>query len=87
MFQSGGWRWSEEQRHRFYTDTDNLFVLDELENIEKSDHDPAGWMPQRNRCEYVERWLEVKAKWGLSVDVAEAQKILAEPCQKGETGW
>ena len=85
VFQSGGFRWDETTRHRFYTDTENLFVLPERENIEKSDFDPAQWLPSRNRCEYVERWLEIKSKWQLSVDVAEAKAILAEGCLKGGT--
>ena len=84
-FQSGGWRWSEQTRHRFYTDTENLFVLPERENIEKSDFDPAGWMPERNRCEYLTTWLAVKAKWQLAVDAAEAEAMLAERCLEGGT--
>ena len=85
VFQSGGWRWSEQTRHRFYVDVENLFVLDELENIQKSDFDPAGWMPSRNRCEYLTTWLAVKAKWQLAVDAVEAEAILAEGCLKGGT--
>ena len=80
-FQSGGWLWDEQRRHAFYIDISNLFVLDELENIQKSDYDPAEWMPSRNRCLYIRTWLEVKSKWGLTVDTAEAVAILAEQCQ------
>ena len=60
-------RWSE-----FANDMDNLTVAAEHPNRTlKRDKDPADWMPEIRRCEYAQQWIDVKAKYGLSVDEAE----------------
>lgn len=40
-------------------------------NQDKSNKDPARWIPTKNRCTYAKAWVSVKARWGLSVDRAE----------------
>lgn len=73
---SGGYAWNNDQRRRFYLDPDNLWVMTATENREKSDHDPAGWLPRTERCEYIRRWIQVKRDWGLSIDRDEWLRII-----------
>jgi hypothetical protein len=49
----------------------------ELNRQQKSDRDPAEWMPEHNRCWYVGKYVEIKRKYGLSMDRAEADSVLA----------
>ena len=64
----------------FYLNFDNLYVMPGDENRRKSDHDPAGWLPEKNVCRYVAEWVGVKNKYELTVDVqelAEMQKAVS----------
>ena len=76
---SGGWRWTAEQREGFYYDTGNLWIMPNHENREKSDKDPAGWLPEPGpvRCEYLHHWVATKDKYGLTADRAERAAIRA----------
>lgn len=49
-----------------------LAVTDNV-NQQKSDQDPAEWMPPLTsyRCTYVRAWVQVKYYYNLSVDSAE----------------
>jgi hypothetical protein len=47
-------------------------------NMSKGDDDPAAWRPRRAfQCEYAERWIGTKARWGLAADPSE-RRALAE---------
>ena len=47
-------------------------------NRSKGDRDPAEWMPtMMDGCEYVTRWVDVKAEWNLTVDPTEKDAILS----------
>lgn len=73
---SGGHMWDDDLRRKFYLDTDNLYVLGSAENIAKSDSDPDTWMPQRGECRYINEWVAVKTKYGLSADTDEIESIM-----------
>ena len=87
-FKSGGWDetiWDDTKRRDFYNDTENLFVLSQKENGSKGDKDPDGWLPDRNKCDYVEKWIDIKRKWGLSADPAELaaiREVLVRECDQ-----
>lgn len=61
---------------RFARDLDNLTTTAPSVNSRKSDKDPAEWLPEHNRCWYLGVWIEVKRKYGLTMDQAEADAIL-----------
>ena len=42
---------------------------------QKSDKDAASWLPQRNRCWFAARVVQVKRKYGLTMDAAEKAEI------------
>lgn len=63
--------WTRDQRAAYANDLAVLVAVTESSNASKSDHDPAHWMPSRGRCGYVARWIDVKARYELSVDSPE----------------
>lgn len=75
---SGVRAWSEVEREAFANDRENLIAVTASSNREKSDQDPAEWLPATDyRCDYARRWVSVKAKYGLTVDPAERSALAA----------
>ena len=73
---SGMYAKTEEQREAYAQDLDNLtLAAPGLNRHRKSDKDPAEWMPDNNKCWYVGKWVEIKKKYNLSMDQAEADSI------------
>ena len=35
---------------------------------QKSDNDPAEWLPDLNRCWYVDRTIQVRLAYGITID-------------------
>ena len=73
---SGANEWNSDTRERFANDLDYslaLIAVSDSSNRSKSDSDPAEWMPPNAnyKCEYVFAWVNVKFRWGLSIDAAE----------------
>ena len=71
---SGASAWSAETREAFANDLDDprsLIAVTARSNRQKSDQDPAEWLPTRGRCTYVVNWIAVKVRWQLSVDAIE----------------
>lgn len=77
-WRSGAWRWTAEMRERFANDPDNLEPTSRHENRSKGDGDLSEWLPLANRCAYVDRYLEVKGKYRLSMDGAEVKALATE---------
>ena len=71
--------WSE-----FASDLLNLTLASPSVNrYQKSDNDVAEWLPDLNQCWYIDRTLQVRREYGLTIDRAEADaadRILAA-CQ------
>ena len=66
-------RWRE-----FAGDMANITVAAEHPNRTlKRDKDPADWMPEIRRCEYAAQWINVKAKWNLTIDQREHDALVA----------
>ena len=61
----------------FSGDPANLTVAMPRENrTVKSDKDAADYIPPRNRCWFAGRVLDVKLRWGLTVDAAESVVLI-----------
>jgi hypothetical protein len=72
---SGASGWTTDEREVFaneLTQPQLIAVTDDV-NQEKSDQDPAEWMPPISdyHCTYARAWVQVKYEYGLSVDEAE----------------
>ena len=65
------------ERKAFGNDLDNLTLpAPRLNRYQKVAKDPAEWLPEKNRCWYVAKYIEIKRKYGLTMDAAEAAAIL-----------
>lgn len=77
---SGGYGWSVEQRKRYANDISadtTLVAVSARSNRQKSDRDPAEWMPiPEARCRYLGEWVSTKLRYRLSVDQAEREALL-----------
>ncbi len=63
-------------RRRFAADLLNLtLAAPGLNRHEKRDHDAAGWLPSVNRCWFAGRIVEVRRKYGLTIDRLEAKAL------------
>ena len=77
---SGAWAWTAKEREEYANDLGDersLLAVHDSSNQSKSDKDPAEWMPPAASatCRYIDDWLTVKTRWGLSIDTAEFAAI------------
>lgn len=73
---SGARSWSSSKRRRFANDMYNLWAVDKGENMSKGAREPHNWLPEKNQCDYILRWIKVKNEWGLSFDRREESFLL-----------
>lgn len=63
-------------RKAFAEDLLNLTLASPSVNRhQKSDNDAAEWLPDHNRCWFADRVLQVRQKYGLTIDQAEADAL------------
>lgn len=84
---SGASQWAPDRREQFANELAvpwTLIAVSPRTNSEKSDQDPADWLPvvTSARCNYLADWLAIKVRWGLAVDQRERDAIgtLASGC-------
>ena len=69
---------ADNRRRDIASDLDNLTIADPTVNrSQKGDRDAAEWMPARHGAWFVERVIQVKMEYGLSVDPAERDALEA----------
>ncbi|WP_327389223.1 HNH endonuclease family protein [Streptomyces microflavus] len=86
---SGASAWSAARREAYANDQGadvSLVAVTARSNRQKSDQDPADWMPPspEAQCRYVGEWVSTKLRWQLTADdrELEALKVYAEgPCE------
>ena len=68
----GANRWTDQQRLIAANDLDNLVVTSAKVNSSKGGHDAASWRrPKVGQCGFATRYVTIKARYGLGVDVSE----------------
>ena len=77
---SGAHSWDPQQRERFANDVGyehSLVGVSAGSNRSKGAQDPTTWLPPEasQRCWYTAAWINVKVRWELSVDTAEADTL------------
>lgn len=76
---SGAARWNSARREAFANDLYPfaLIAVSASSNRSKSDQDPGEWLPDFRPflCQYTARWIDVKLRWNLSIDRAEAAAL------------
>ncbi|MCC8477287.1 HNH endonuclease family protein [Streptomyces parvus] len=86
---SGASTWTAQRREAYANDQGaevSLVAVTARSNRQKSDQDPADWMPPSPaaQCRYVGEWVATKLRWQLTADdrELEALKVYAEgPCE------
>ena len=69
---------SADTRRRFANDSLNLTLASPSVNRhQKNDKDAAEWLPERNRCWFASRVVQVRQKYVLSIDRREAGALEA----------
>ena len=65
-----------ETRSEFASDLLNLTLASPSVNRhQKTDHDAAEWLPDLNRCWYVDRIVQIRLEYRLTIDRTEAEAI------------
>jgi hypothetical protein len=66
----GARNWTDEMRLRFANDPANLLAVQGQANQDKSDGEPAMWMPPNHAfwCQYAMQFIAVLRGYGLPVD-------------------
>ena len=68
-------RLSPREMARFVNDPFNLVLITAEEAARRGDADPKTYLPARNTCWYVWRYLLVKQRWLLTVDQREVEVL------------
>ena len=77
-WRSGASNWSSEQREAYANDLEDSRSLNAITsglNSSKRDKDLKDWLPEKGKCEYIESWIAIKARYSLSVDEGEMAVI------------
>ncbi|MEN0070583.1 MAG: HNH endonuclease family protein, partial [Propionicimonas sp.] len=77
-WRSGAWAWTDEQRLAYANDLTLLVPTDASLNRSKGSQDPSSWLPPADGgyvCTYLERWVEVKTTWHLTVTSTELRAL------------
>lgn len=71
----GGDSWDAQKKQAFANDTDQLLAVTASSNRSKGDKGPGEWMPDKNRCDYSERWVNTASKYGLTISSKDKQVL------------
>ncbi|WP_419933219.1 HNH endonuclease family protein [Candidatus Poriferisodalis sp.] len=79
-WESGANDWTADRREQYANDlgySNSLIAVSASSNRSKGAKDPAEWLPPTEgvHCWYAAAWVQVKTRWGLTVDQAEANKL------------
>jgi hypothetical protein len=80
-WRSGAATWTPDRRRAYandLTDPNTLVAVSARTNESKGDSSPDEWMPpdRTSWCTYADRWVEVKARWHLSVTPSEKSTLV-----------
>lgn len=84
-WRSGAKDLDTDTRRRIANDAQNLIASDPSANRSKGDQDPADYLPPGSfRCGYISHYVQIKLKYGLSVDQDEqtALRTAVDDCIK-----
>jgi hypothetical protein len=75
-WRAGAWEWSDAQRLAYANDLDDpehLVAMSASANRSKGDKGPEEWRPPERGswCRYALSWAAIKARWLLTVTLAE----------------
>jgi hypothetical protein len=77
-YYAGAYAWSSARRchyANFLANGYHLLAVSGHENMSKGDRGPEGYLPPKDHCDYVGRWLRIKAIWELTATQAEVNAV------------
>lgn len=79
-WRSGAHAWTKARRMEFansLSEDRHLIATWKSTNRSKRDKDPSEWLPPNRAywCRYLNDWVAIKRRWGLSMDAEEADAI------------
>ena len=77
----------DETRRRFSSDLVNLTLASpSLNRHDKRAKDGAEWLPEMNKCWFVDRVIKTRVKYGLTIDQTEADALdgVLDDCESFE---
>jgi hypothetical protein len=77
-WRSGAWAWTAQQRQDFANDLKDprvLIAVTASANRSKGDRDVKTWLPNKDKCKYIEAWVAVKVRYSLTFDTGELTVI------------
>jgi len=85
--ESGGFVWDRNSKSQFANDPANLLPVSASANRSKGSRGPDEWLPplEGYRCEYIRKWVAIKATWDLASSDCEAARIeyMLKMCESG----
>ncbi|MEZ9863892.1 HNH endonuclease family protein [Vibrio breoganii] len=69
--------WTEDKRKAIANDPANLIAVEASLNRQKGAKGIDEWLPPKNECQYILRFLRVKKTYGLQLNQSEAQSYQA----------
>ena len=91
--ESGAWAWGPRRKEAYANELSNpqhLIAVKGGINGSKGFKDPSEWMPPNRTywCVYLTDWVEIKRRWGLTMDQAEVDAIKTgfNVCKKYKSG-
>jgi hypothetical protein len=67
----GAYKWPRNKRVQFANDPSNLLSVEASLNRQKGDKGIGNWLPPKNKCQYISRFLRVYKKYNLSLTSSE----------------
>lgn len=79
-WQQGAQQWTQQQREEFANDPGNLQAVACSVNQSKGGSGPGSWLPPNKayRCTYLITFVQVTAKWKLSINKGDHSMILSQ---------
>jgi hypothetical protein len=68
----GAYKWPKNKRVQFANDPANLLSVEAKLNRQKGDKGMDKWLPPKNKCQYISRFLRVYKKYNLSLTSSES---------------
>lgn len=67
--------WSKSKRVKFANDPANLISVEASLNRQKGDKGINEWLPPKNKCQYISRFLRVQKSYGLKLSNSETKRF------------
>lgn len=75
----GAYKWTRSKRERFANDAINLIAVERSLNRQKGASGPTHWLPPKNQCQYIARFVRVLHAYDLPI--SESLAAMKDRCR------